>query len=362
MDNPYNHLPDQAFWKTAVAQREPLQISRLWRPKHPLLPAEKVSTAGSCFAQHIGRALQARGFHWFDGEPAPGVVPEAVRKEYGYELFSFRTGNIYTAALLEQWVSWALGITRPPDEIFIKEGRYYDPFRPAIEPTGFRDREELLASRETTLRAIRHVIETSSVFVFTLGLTEGWRHQSGGYEYPMCPGTVAGEFDPSEHVFKNYDYNEILQSMQRFMEMARQVNPKLRFLLTVSPVPLTATASGEHVLTATTYSKSVLRAVAGDLAKAADVDYFPSYEMITTAPFRGMFYQPNLRSVKPEGVAFVMNSFFDCLHTCHPEVMGAKAVPIAPPPTQVAATPTPSADDVVCEEMLLEAFAKTNTP
>ena len=39
--------------------------------------------------------------------------------------------------------------------------------------------------------------------------------------------------------------------------------PKLRILLTVSPVPLTATAGDDHVLLATTYSKSVLRAGRG---------------------------------------------------------------------------------------------------
>ncbi len=360
MENPYLNLPCEAFWKTGVVERESPEIANLWRPKFPLLPTEKISTAGSCFAQHISNALQASGFQWFNGEPPPLGLPAEVQKEFGYGVFSFRTGNIYTAAMLEQWVCWARGVSNPPDEVFTKDGRYYDPFRPAIEPNGFRDKEELFASRATTLRSIIRVIKASDVFVFTFGLTEAWCNKSGGFVYPMCPGTLAGEFDPSEHVFKNYDYSEIYKSMQRVMAISLGLNPSLRFLFTVSPVPLTATASGEHVLTATTYSKSVLRAVAGDLAKADTVDYFPSYEMITAPAFRGRFYEPNLRSVTPEGVSFVMSNFFNCLSTSHPESMAQHATSTPRPVIDSALLAIRAQNDLVCEDVLMEAFARTN--
>ena len=40
------------------------------------------------------------------------------------------------------------------------------------------------------------------------------------------------------------------------------------------------------MLTANSYSKSLLRTVAGQLAQEhRDVDYFPSYELITGEPF-----------------------------------------------------------------------------
>jgi hypothetical protein len=38
--------------------------------------------------------------------------------------------------------------------------------------------------------------------------------------------------------------------------VARAANPDLRILLTVSPVPLTATATGEHVLSANSHSNN----------------------------------------------------------------------------------------------------------
>ena len=51
----------------------------------------------------------------------------------------------------------------------------------------------------------------------------------------------------------------------------------------------------------------ILRSVAGELAKKYDfIDYFPSYEMIASPWSKGFFYDANMRSVNPGGVASVM--------------------------------------------------------
>jgi hypothetical protein len=95
--------------------------------------------------------------------------------------------------------------------------------------------------------------------------------------------------------------------LQGFIERLRSVNPRARVLLTVSPVPLAATASAQHVLPATIYSKSVLRVAAQEVCEElADVFYFPSYEIITGPQARGRFYAEDLREVTEEGVSHVM--------------------------------------------------------
>lgn len=71
MSNPYKELSAHAFWRTAVAERGAFGLENLWQPKYQIVKSDKIVTAGSCFAQHIGRALKARGYHWFDAEPAP---------------------------------------------------------------------------------------------------------------------------------------------------------------------------------------------------------------------------------------------------------------------------------------------------
>jgi hypothetical protein len=354
--NPYQNLPQDAFWRTAIAERNPLQIEHLWKPKFPISNSSNIATAGSCFAQHIGKAFISRGYNWLDGEPSPPGLSAQEMKAFNYGIFSFRTGNLYTAAALKQWVSWALNNEPVECEIWETKGRYFDPFRPNIEPNGFSSTDEAQASSKQTLKAIRNVITRANVFVFTLGLTEAWINERSGDVYPMCPGTVAGEFDASQHKFKNYSYPEILADLRAAIEMMTAENPQLKFLLTVSPVPLTATASGQHVLTATTYSKSVLRAAAGDVANAENVDYFPSYEIITGFPFRGMFFEPNMRNVVAAGVEFVMKSFFTSLEGAYPKdtQKAEETEAFDVPPQGVNESDTD--DQLVCEEELLAAF------
>ena len=324
-------------------------IDNLWDPKFKIYPKSKVVTFGSCFAQHIGNALSDRGFTWLSTELPPTGLSEVSCKKFNYNVFSCRTGNIYTTSLLKQWTEWALDISTPPDECWEKEGRYYDPFRPRVEPNGFESIDEMLRSRKQTIASFKQAITESNYFVFTLGLTESWFNTESGYEYPMCPGTVAGEFDSNKHEFKNQEFEFIRSNLLSAIQMMRKVNKQLKFILTVSPVPLTATKSGNHVLLATMESKSILRAVAGQLArKNPAIDYFPSYEIINSPTSKGAYFEPNQRSVNPYGVNFVMDSFFKSLN----EKYGISATVKNTSVVKVKK----SKEDVVCEEELLAAF------
>ncbi|HEV7371461.1 GSCFA domain-containing protein [Arenibaculum sp.] len=347
--NPYQSLPSRSFWRSAVAERDAASIDDLWTPKFPIGRHDAIATAGSCFARHIGRALAGHGMNWLDAEPAPSDVPEPEREKRHYGVFSFRTGNVYTAAMLRQWVEWALGVSSPPDEVWTEGGRFFDPFRPAVEPEGFGCVDDLRHSRRTTLRAVETAMTTARCFVFTLGLTEAWSNDATSTVYPVCPGTIRGTFDPAVHRFRNFTHAEVHDDLNATIAMIRNVNPGMRILLTVSPVPLTATATGRHALTATTYSKSVLRAAAGQLAEECDhVDYFPSYEMITGFPFKGMFFEKNMRSVSPTGVDFVMRQFFGAIHAQEPPAPAP--APVLPPPE------TAPGEDFLCDDAVLDYY------
>lgn len=352
---PYATLDDSAFWKKSVAQVSLFDIEGLWQPKFNISPHDKVATYGSCFAQHIGNALQERGFSWLRTELPPEHISEEVAKKYSYNIFSSRTANIYTTSLLNQWVDWATG--KPSPQIsWRRDGRFFDPFRPNIEPDGFSSEEELLKLREQTISCFHQSIKDAKYFVFTLGLTESWSDVDG-YEYPMCPGTVAGTFDGERHKFENQPFKTVKRNLMLALNKMRKINPKLKFILTVSPVPLTATNSGQHVLVATMRAKSILRSVAATISEnKAWVDYFPSYEIINSPAFRGTFFEPNLRSVNPAGVNFVMNSFFrDLTATFGPPKQ--KSAPAATAETLTSEQINQVDADEHCEEALLEAFA-----
>lgn len=355
MPHPYTNLPGIAFWKTGVAERDPNQIDLEWAPKASIRRNTKIITVGSCFAQHISKALRDEEFLWLDSEPAPANLPKEERAKDGYGVFSFRTGNIYTVALLKQWIQWALGESKPSQDVIFEEGRYFDPFRPSLIEAGFSSAKGMLNARRATLDAISGCIKQADLFIFTLGLTEAWRDLNGSV-YPMCPGTIRGVFSAEQHRFHNYSAHEIERDLVAVFDLLRKINPALRFLLTVSPVPLTATASGQHVLTATTYSKSVLRAVAGELALTReDTDYFPAYELITAPAFKGRWFEENMRSVSPTGVAFVMRQFIKAITAetqAETDALKTKNITDHRKDTFVA-----TKTDEICDDIILESWA-----
>ena len=56
--NPYDEIPAKGFWRQAVADLSPFNVKELWDPKFHMRWNDPVATFGSCFAQHIGRALR----------------------------------------------------------------------------------------------------------------------------------------------------------------------------------------------------------------------------------------------------------------------------------------------------------------
>jgi hypothetical protein len=346
MSHPYEALPPEAFWRSAVAEAE--RVEGLWVPKFPVTATHRIATFGSCFARHIGQALVARGFRWLDAEPAPAVFTDAATNfRFNYGVYSARTGNIYTARAFRQWVEWALGDSAPPEEAWEEGGRFFDPFRPAIEPGGFGSQAEMLGSRAATLAALRRVFETADRLVLTLGLTEAWEDTATGLVLPVCPGVIAGRFDPARHVLRNFGFEAVQADLAAIVRAVWARNRTLRLILTVSPVPLTATATGQHVLVATTGAKAVLRAAAGALAEARQiVDYFPAWEIVAAGPGRDRYYAANRRSVTPEGVAAVMAEFFAGLAAR----FGASPTAGVAEPETIAGGAEP-----VCEEVLLDA-------
>lgn len=337
--NPYRGLPSRAYWRSAVQDRHYFDLDELCGPFR-LGRQDRIATAGSCFAQHIGRHLRESGAGYMDMEPRPDFVPEADARRFGFDVYSCRYGNVYTTRQLLQLAQEALAGRKPADFLWQRDGRWFDALRPGVDPVGYDTPEQVSQLRERHLQAVARMFRQLDVFVFTLGLTEAWESTVDGTVYPTAAGTIVGSHDPAKYRFCNFRYPDIADDLRQFRALLRSVNPKARMILTVSPVPLNATASGEHVLVASSRSKAVLRAVAGDfVADEPDALYFPSYEIISSHPARGMFFEPDLRNVNDCGVRLVMRHFFRFFNDV------------------VAATPEGDAE-IICEEAELDRAAR----
>lgn len=346
VSSPYSHLPARAFWRNAVARRASTLPEDIYRPRFAITPATRIVTAGSCFAQHVGAALKRAGLSVIDAEPAPRQMSSATARRFGYGVYSARYGNIYTARQLAQLWGEATGRFTPAFPVWHSGGRYFDALRPGVEPDGFPDAAHVARHRAHHLSAVRETFRSADLMVFTFGLTEAWHHPESGTVYPTAPGTIAAPPPEAAIDFVNFATAEVFQDFAAFRAALMVDNPGIRFLVTVSPVPLTATASGAHVEVANCYSKSALRAVCHDLTcRFENVDYYPSFEIVTSRRAGPEVFDANQRSVSATGIATALAPFL----TAH------GAVPAEAP--EHAADTDEEWDDPHCEEALIEAFA-----
>ncbi len=351
MRNPYATRPDHTFWRRAVAIA-PDQVDPVVAAKITIAPNHRVATAGSCFAQHISRALMARGFNY--------LVTETGPEAEGYGVFPARFGNIYSVRQLRQLFRRAYGLFDPIDEAWVRpDGALVDPFRPQVATDGFADLAALRDDRESHLAAVRAMFEGCDIFIFTLGLTEAWVSARDGAVFPMAPGVVAlppGDGPGAESVvFHNFTAAEMTADLRAFIADLRVVNPNVGIILTVSPVSLIATYEDRHVLVSTIASKSALRVVADEVTRDdPGVGYFPSFEIITGHHTGYGYFEADLRQVSARGVEAVMALFArHCLTT-----VDAAAAPPMPEPRRR----DPAAVDaefsalqaVICDEEAIE--------
>lgn len=306
--NPYLEQSDVAFWSRSVSRN--FQAKSLFMDEsQPALfrKDDLVVSAGSCFASNLIPWIEKEGLEYLRTE-APPAQFEKLSENLGYRNFSAAYGNIYTARHLRQLYEQALGIRVPNEDRWHIDGKVIDPFRPGLAYPAESDAEfDLL--KASHLKAVLEAFHSATVFVFTLGLTEAWQSKIDGSVFPACPGTISGEFDETKHEFQNFSVPEITEDLTNFITLVRESNPHLRFVITVSPVPLVATATTSHVLLASTYSKSVLRVVAEQVSSQLDdVSYFPAFEIITgpQAPFE--YFEKDRRNVSDLGITEVMTA------------------------------------------------------
>ena len=350
MKHPYEQAAHYRRWRTGVADIPAAEVDPVVSLPFIISRSDRIVTAGSCFAQHMAPCLRECGYLFLETETAHPMLSPSLVSAYGYGVYSARYGNIYTARQLRQLLERAYGRFQPADHIWEQEGRFFDPFRPSIQPGGYPSRAEYEADRRQHFAAVRRALEELDYFLFTLGLTECWVSRQDGAAYPICPGTVAGRFDPEQHVFINQTAEDVIADMTAFVHELRSINPEAKIILSVSPVPLAATAEDRHVLVATSYSKAVLRVAAEALSKLPNVFYFPAYEIITGVFTRGMYFASDLRSIREEGVRHVMDLFFR--HACGGDRSFAA---MHPEPADEFLTHMREVVDRLCEESCLDS-------
>jgi hypothetical protein len=310
--HPYRNFPDRQFWNRSVSRIGWAEVFLDQPAKFKLSRSDRIASAGSCFARRIAEELTSIGYNYELFESCHPLMGSKA-SEYGYGVFSCRYGNIYSTRQLRQLFEEALELRTP---IFrsVRTGpdAFLDLMRPNIGDRAFSSVEEARLDRLHHLSRVREMIEQMQVFVFTLGLTETWFDPAANVVYGSHPAVFQDALPADVAQPLNLGYEDVIDDFEFVLDLIgrHNRNPSVRVILTVSPVALAATHQDTHVLTATSYSKAVLRAAAGKLAATHDnVDYFPSYEIFALSQSFGQFLAEDLRDVNPRGVAVAMRVF-----------------------------------------------------
>ncbi len=133
----------------------------------------------------------------------------------------------------------------------------------------------VLARRRAITEAYR-TVRDCRVVIMTLGLIEVWFDTKSSYYLNAPPRPSVVKREPERFRLHVLSYEEVYHYLEGALRLIKAHGHKdVAVLLTISPVPLTATHREQDVMVANTYSKSVLRAAAEAAAARSDfVTYF----------------------------------------------------------------------------------------
>jgi tetratricopeptide (TPR) repeat protein len=197
-------------------------------------------TMGSCFARNLSMSLIKGGYQSHHME-----ISEYVNTTFANRVF----------------VDWLSGAAIPDD---------------------IRDRLlELLPpgwSRDNTLNVIR----SSDVFILTLGVAAAFFDRTTGEFVLPRPSALNSRALAEKYRFRTATVRENVDNVLHLIAFVRSINPRIRIVVTVSPVPLLASFEFESAVQADCLSKCTMRLVAHEVVAnsgIADILYWPSFEV-----------------------------------------------------------------------------------
>jgi len=216
---------------------------------HTLGLSDQILTIGSCFADSIGSRLEQNKINCCVNPFGVLYNPLSIHKAIRYSIFQ-------ESAARHTYVQHE-GICLNYD------------FHSEISAL---HQEELEKRITQTVGATHYALSNASFIILTYGTA--W-----GYERTDTGEVVANCHKQPTHLFQKrlLSPKEIIRSFEELCVNLKKFNPRIRIILTVSPV-----RHLKDTLELNAVSKATLRLVCHTLqAQFDDVEYFPAYEIVT---------------------------------------------------------------------------------
>jgi hypothetical protein len=262
-------MPDIAF-RTALAC-EPITPS--FALKSPVL------TVGSCFADTIGQRLLA---HKFEGLSNPfGVIfnPLSVHK-------------LLSQAIAPQPELWSAPRFVQQDGLWLHYDWHSEHYA--------ANKDTLIQQLQQTLHTVAEVLQKAQWIVYTFGTAWVYRLRTDHTLVANCHKSPAANFEK-----QLLSVAEIVADFAKLHTLVAQHNPRLHWLLTVSPV-----RHLKDTLPLNSVSKSVLRLACHELSQnLAQVHYFPAYELLLDDLRDYRFYAQDMLHPSEQAQEYIWQQF-----------------------------------------------------
>ena len=237
----------------------------------------QIVTIGSCFAEVMGNRLV----------------------DNKLSVLNNPFGTIFNPVSMAKLLTMALYGQTPDEDRYVERDGvwfHYDFHSSLWGNTQDELRTKLIATLEQTADAIRK----ADFLLLTLGSAVVYRHIETGKVVANChkmPGSLFEKY--------LYQIDHLRDDMTRLMKTLHKVNPKLKVLLTVSPVRHT-----RDTLPLNNVSKSILRVLAHELTIWNNwIVYFPAYELMMDDLRDYRFYEADLIHPNAQAHEYIFEKF-----------------------------------------------------
>lgn len=244
-----------------------------------------VMSVGSCFSEHIGERLSRAKFSVTINPHGilfnPISIADCLTQIINKQRYSERDIFYHN----EKWQS------------FYHHGR----FAKANEKACLKDINASIDSAHHTLKSLDFLL-------MTFGTANVFEYRKTGQIVANCHKVPNAEFER-----KRLTTQEIVKAFSPILQELKEINPKLKVILTVSPV--------RHIrdgLIENQRSKSTLLLAIDALAnKYAFVDYFPAYELVIDDLRDYRFYNEDMIHPSKVAVDYIWNHFSNTYFSEH---------------------------------------------
>jgi hypothetical protein len=208
-------------------------------------------TMGSCFARNLSRSLNNSGYVSHHME-----ISEYINTSFANKIFVDWLGSAEIDGAIRERIAELL----PPDW-----------------------------SKEHTLTVIRD----SDVFILTLGVAPAFFDRATGDFVLPRPTALNSRVLAEKYFYRTTSVKENVDNVLHVIKFIRDLAPRIKIIVTVSPVPLLASFEYESAVQADCLSKSTMRLVAHEVvnnSNISDILYWPSFEIFRWAGSQSSTY------------------------------------------------------------------------